>query len=107
MRPLASTPVASMQKTPAPDSASELICVKCQSLASPSTEEYWHMGAPMRRLGSFGPRGGMGVNKALMGGYPDREGEILATSVARRSSRLNPPAAQPSQAPRKGRWFEA
>ena len=35
MRPIASTAVASMQNIAAPDSASELIWVKCQSLASP------------------------------------------------------------------------
>src|SRR3979409_314625 len=66
MRPLASTAVASMQNTPAPDSARELICVKCQSLASPSTEEYWHIGATMMRLGSVRPRSVTGENKALM-----------------------------------------
>ena len=63
MRPFASTPVASMQKMPAPDSASELICVKCQSLASPSTEEYWHIGATMMRLASFRSRSWIGENR--------------------------------------------
>ena len=52
MRPIASTAVASMQKIAAPDSASELMWVKCQSLASPSTDEYWHIGATMMRLAS-------------------------------------------------------
>ena len=56
MRPIASTWVASMQNIAAPDSASELMCVKCQSLASPSTAEYWHIGATMTRLGSARPR---------------------------------------------------
>jgi len=56
MRPVASTAVASMQKIAAPDSASELMWVKCQSLASPSTAEYWHIGATMMRLGSFRSR---------------------------------------------------
>ncbi len=72
MRPLASTAVASMQKIPAPDSARELMWVKCQSLASPSPEEYWHIGATMMRLGSVRPRSLIGVNRALMGWGPDR-----------------------------------
>ncbi len=67
MRPIASTAVASMQKIAAPDSASELMWVKCQSLASPSTDEYWHIGATMMRLASVKPRSLIGVNKALMG----------------------------------------
>src|ERR1700712_4315878 len=70
MRPTASTAVASMQKTAAPDSASELMCVKCQSLASPSTAKYWHIGATMMRLASVRPRSVMEENKALMRGFP-------------------------------------
>src|ERR1700755_282889 len=67
---MASTAVASMQNTAAPDSASELMCVKCQSLASPSTDEYWHIGATMMRLGSFRPRSWIGENKALIRRFP-------------------------------------
>src|SRR6188508_2760316 len=85
-----------MQNIPAPDSASELICVKCQSLASPSTDEYWHIGATMMRLESVRPRSLIGENRSLMRGCPDREGKMLATSVARRLPLLNPPPAQPS-----------
>ena len=80
MRPIASTAVASMQKIAAPDSASELMWVKCQSLASPSTDEYWHIGATMMRLASVRPRSLIGVNKALMGDDPDREGKRPAMS---------------------------
>src|SRR6266550_112950 len=69
MRPIASTPVASMQNIAAPDSASVLTCVKCQSLASPFTEEYWHIGATMMRLGSSRPRSFIGENRALMGDF--------------------------------------
>jgi len=47
----ASTWVASMQNIAAPDSASVLTWVKCQSLASPFTAEYWHIGATMMRFG--------------------------------------------------------
>src|SRR5439155_26718303 len=95
MRPVASTAVASMQKIAAPDSASELMWVKCQSLASPSTEEYWHIGATMMRLASVRPRSLIGVNKALMGGDPDRR-ESDPQHLASRSARLNPPGLQPS-----------
>src|SRR6267154_4451544 len=61
--------VASLQNIAAPDSASVLICVKCQSLASPFTEEYWHIGATMMRLGSSRPRSFIGENRALMGDF--------------------------------------
>ena len=67
MRPIASTWVASKQNIAAPDSASELTWVKCQSLASPSMAEYWHIGATMMRLASFRPRNWIGENKTLMG----------------------------------------
>src|SRR4029077_16927799 len=67
MRPIASTWVASMQNIAAPDSASELIWVKCQSLASPLSAEYWHIGATMMRLGSARVRKRIGENKALIG----------------------------------------
>src|SRR5471030_326261 len=66
MRPVASTWVASMQNIAAPDSASVLIWVKCQSLASPLTAEYWHIGATMMRLGSLRPRSVIGENRTLM-----------------------------------------
>src|SRR5450432_2023130 len=69
MRPIASTAVASMQNIAAPDSASMLICVKCQSLASPFSAEYWHIGATMMRLGSVRPRSWIGENRTLMGGF--------------------------------------
>jgi len=39
-----------MQNIAAPDSARLLMCVKCQSLASPSSAEYWHIGATMMRF---------------------------------------------------------
>ena len=73
MRPIASTAVASMQNIAAPDSARLLIWVKCQSLASPSTAEYWHIGATMMRLASVRPRSVIGENKALIGGFSGEE----------------------------------
>src|SRR3954454_13052043 len=78
MRPIASTAVASMQNIAAPDSASELIWVKCQSLASPFSAEYWHIGATMMRLGSARPRSLIGENRALMYRFPVGEEFVLA-----------------------------
>src|SRR6267378_2761620 len=68
MRPMASTAVASMQNIAAPDSARLLMCVKCQSLASPLSAEYWHIGATMMRLARLRPRSVIGENKALTRG---------------------------------------
>src|SRR5215471_7273214 len=70
MRPIASTWVASMQNIAAPDSASELMWVKCQSVATPSSAEYWHIGDTMMRFLSFRPRSSIGENRALMRGVP-------------------------------------
>src|SRR5258707_8052025 len=68
MRPVASTCVASMQNIAAPDSARLLMWVKCQSLASPFSAEYWHIGATMMRLRRFSSRSLIGENRALMRG---------------------------------------
>src|SRR5580692_7641895 len=67
MRPMASTWVASMQNIAAPDSAIVFMWVKCQSLASPFSAEYWHIGDTMMRLGSVRSRKLIGENRALMG----------------------------------------
>ncbi len=78
MRPIASTWVASMQNIAAPDSASVLICVKCQSLASPFSAEYWHIGATMMRLGSRKVAQLDRRKQGAHGGYPGgREGVCL------------------------------
>ena len=82
MRPIASTAVASMQKIAAPDSASELIWVKCQSLATPSTAEYWHIGATMMRFGRARPRSLIGENRTLMGvSGPEENGRFLCSEA--------------------------
>src|ERR1700756_778178 len=70
MRPIASTWVASMQNIAAPESERLLMWVKCQSLAEPSSAEYWHIGDTMMRLASFRPRNSIGENRALMLGNP-------------------------------------
>ena len=72
MRPMASTWVASMQNIAAPDSASELMWVKCQSVAEPSSAEYWHIGETMMRFASFRPRNSIGENSVLMRDVPGR-----------------------------------
>ncbi len=89
MRPIASTWVASMQNIAAPDSASVLMCVKCQSLAAPSSAEYWHIGATMMRLGSARPRSLIGENRALMG-MSGLGGRNLCLYLARHRPFLNP-----------------
>ena len=68
MRPSRVTAVASMVNKPAPDSASPPRWIKCQSLAQPSSAEYWHIGAMTMRLASgSGPRW-KGENRALKAG---------------------------------------
>src|SRR5258708_39563973 len=89
MRPIASTWVGSMQNIAAPDSASVLMCVKCQSLAAPFSAEYWHIGATMMRLGSARPRSFIGENRALMGGVR-AGGKNSCLYLARRGAFLNP-----------------
>jgi hypothetical protein len=55
-----------MQNIAAPDSAIVFIWVKCQSLASPFSAEYWHIGATMMRLGRARLRSLIGWKRALM-----------------------------------------
>ena len=50
IRPFADTAVASMISMPAPDSARCPRWIMCQSVALPSTAEYWHIGAMTIRL---------------------------------------------------------
>src|SRR5664280_2757230 len=40
-------------------------CIRCQSLAEPSVELYWHIGETTTRLGSVRPRSVMGENRTL------------------------------------------
>ena len=91
MRPIASTAVASMQNIAAPDNASVLMCVKCQSLASPFRAEYWHIGATMMRFEGSRPRSLIGENRTLMSGYPDGR-EIPRPCLAGGRALLNRPA---------------
>src|SRR5436190_16042476 len=50
MRPRRSTPVASTVIIPAPDMARVIQCWRCQSVAEPSSAEYWHIGETATRL---------------------------------------------------------
>ena len=75
MRPMASTWVASMQNIAAPDSDRLLMWVKCQSLAEPSSAEYWHIGDTMMRLAKVKPRKEIGVKSVLMGQVRGRKEE--------------------------------
>ncbi len=66
IRPASSTPVASTISIPAPDIAKVPKCIACQSVALPSTAEYWHMGLTTIRLGSVTERSENGVNNWLV-----------------------------------------
>ena len=65
IRPSALTAVASIVNMPAPDRS---ICpqwIRCQSVAQPSSAEYWHIGETTMRLGSATPRSAMGSNRCM------------------------------------------
>src|ERR1700682_5018885 len=64
MRPIADTAVASIVNIPALDCSSWPQCTRCQSVAQPSTAEYWHIGETTMRLASASLRSLYGVNRA-------------------------------------------
>ena len=66
MRPRRSTAVASMVTEPAPDMASVIQCWRCQSVAEPSSAEYWHIGATAMRLAKRSPPRSMGEKREDM-----------------------------------------
>src|ERR1019366_6500972 len=60
-RPAGVTAEASTITSPAPPCARAPRCTRCQSVANPSTDEYWHIGETPMRLAksterSFSPR---------------------------------------------------
>ncbi len=61
MRPRASTAVASNTTMPAPPTARLPRWTRCQSFATPSVAEYWHMGDTAIRLRSVTSRSCRGV----------------------------------------------
>ncbi len=68
MRPRASTWVASMMTSPAPETANLPRCIRCQSVALPSTALYWHIGDTTMRFCNVRPRNVIGENTALVNG---------------------------------------
>src|SRR6476469_3955963 len=66
MRPCRSTCVASMTTSPAPEFASCPRWIRCQSLAQPSSAEYWHIGETAIRLGICNSASESGENNALL-----------------------------------------
>ena len=65
MRPRASTAAASVITRPAPPTARLPRWTRCQSVANPSTEEYWHMGETAMRLRKVTSRTVSGVNRFM------------------------------------------
>ena len=63
IRPIADTAVASIVNNPAPDCSSWPQCTVCQSVAQPSTAEYWHIGETTMRLARVRLRSLKGVKR--------------------------------------------
>src|SRR5580692_6242667 len=63
MRASGDTPVASITTSPAPPTARLPRCTRCQSVAKPSSQEYWHMGETAIRLGRVNPPSGSGEKR--------------------------------------------
>src|SRR5271155_3374511 len=91
MRPRRSTWVASTTSSPAPEFDSMPRCVMCQSVPTPSSALYWHIGATTIRFGRVNPASFMGENRALgidthikFEGGENPEREVPAVLAARR-----------------------
>src|SRR5437763_8587875 len=56
MRPIADTAVASIVNMPAADCSSWPQWIVCQSVAQPSTAEYWHIGETTMRFANVSSR---------------------------------------------------
>src|ERR1700761_3950710 len=65
MRPCGLTSVISHITRPAQPSDILPRCIRCQSLAEPLSELYWHIGDTTTRLGRVSPRKVMGENRTL------------------------------------------
>src|SRR5664279_1405084 len=65
MRPCGLTLVISHITRPAQPSDKLPRCIRCQSLAEPLVELYWHIGETTTRLGRVRPRNVMGENRTL------------------------------------------
>ena len=64
MRPGSSTAADSVMSNPAPDVANLPRCIKCQSLAQPSTALYWSIGPTTIRLSNVNPCRAIGEKRA-------------------------------------------
>ena len=86
MRPRGSTAVASAMTSPAPPAARAPRCTRCQSVGTPFSAEYWHIGETMIRLRNVTLRSVSGCKSAA-----------TANPAARQSGRTGrgPPAPTP------------
>src|SRR5580692_3740577 len=82
MRPRRSTWVASIPNIPAPEFDNMPRWVMCQSLATPSSALYWHIGATTTRFASSRPARRMGENKALVMVHHGLADRILRAEMA-------------------------
>src|ERR1700682_419635 len=85
------TPLASTQTNPAPPTAREPRCTKCQSFGMPLSEEYWHIGETQTRFRNVTERRVSGVKSFDMGrehselaGMKRHQGLALLLSAIRR-----------------------
>src|ERR1700680_4869061 len=89
MRPFIVTVVISTINKPAAPMDNEPRCIRCQSVAQPSVELYWHMGDTTMRFGRVRSRRLMGENRAL-GTLPS-----FRTASAARLARSREPVRGP------------
>src|ERR1017187_3680975 len=78
MRPRSSTLAASVRTKAAPPTARLPRCTRCQSLARPSSLEYWHMGDTAMRFFSVTSRilrgsNSIGMQGGWKGSFPARD----------------------------------
>src|SRR5437763_1298365 len=66
IRPCGLTLVISHMTRPAQPSEKLPRCIRCQSLAEPLSELYWHIGDTTTRLGRMRPRSVIGENRTLV-----------------------------------------
>ncbi len=96
IRPSGDTAVASVISNPAPERAKLPRWIRCQSVARPSSAEYWHMGAMMMRFGRSSDPRRIGWNNWLMetiSARCDRSGTI-APPLARAADLAHPRECQ-------------
>src|SRR5208283_1358362 len=109
IRPSGDTAAASVNTSPAPPTARAARWAKCQSLAKPSTEEYWHIGETPIRLGSAMSRSGNSLNKCGMGGH-SRQGDSSLQLCSRlapgRKRSAGARSASAAGRPRRRGWSE-